>query len=55
MVVDDSLKGEIAKSKSLIDKLRTEGVQSQSGLRKEGLKKVVAGITSLDEVKRVVG
>ena len=55
MVVDDSLKGEIAKSKSLLDKLRTEGVQSQSGLRKEGLKKVAAGITSLDEVKRVVG
>jgi len=55
MVVDDSLKAEIAKSKSLIDKLRTEGVQSQSGLRKEGLKKVVAGITSMDEVKSVVG
>jgi general secretion pathway protein E len=55
MVVDDSLKAEIAKSKSLLDKLRAEGIQSQSGLRKEGLRKVVAGITSLDEVKRVVG
>lgn len=55
LVVDDALKAEIAKSKSLIDKLRTEGIQSQSGLRQEGLKKVVAGITSLDEVKRVVG
>jgi len=55
MIVDNALKAEIARSKSLIDKLRIEGVQSLAGLRKEGLKKVVAGITSLDEVKRVVG
>lgn len=55
MVVDDALKAEIAKSKSLLDKLRTEAAQSHSGLRKEGLRKVVAGITSLDELKRVVG
>ncbi len=55
MVVDDALKAEIAKSKSLLDKLRAEGVQSHSGLRKQGLKKVVAGVTSLDELKRVVG
>jgi type II secretory ATPase GspE/PulE/Tfp pilus assembly ATPase PilB-like protein len=55
MVVDDPLKAEIAKSKTLLDKLRTEATQSHSGLRKEGLRKVVAGITSLDEVKRVVG
>jgi general secretion pathway protein E len=55
MVLDDSLKAEFAKSQSLIDKLKSEGRQSQSGLRKQGLKKVVAGITSLDELKRVVG
>ena len=55
MIVDDSLKARIATSESLIDHLRMEGTQSQSGLRKQGFKKVVAGITSLDEIKRVVG
>ena len=55
MILDDSLKADIAKSKSLIDRLRAEGVQSLSGLRREGLKRVVAGITTLDELKRVVG
>ncbi len=55
LVVDDARRAEIAKSKSLIDDLRSEGSRSQSGLRKQGLKKVVAGITSLDEIKRVVG
>jgi type II secretory ATPase GspE/PulE/Tfp pilus assembly ATPase PilB-like protein len=56
MLVDDALKGEIAKRESLIASLRTEGSQKGvSGLRKAGLKKVVAGITSLDELKRVVG
>jgi general secretion pathway protein E len=56
MVVDDALKAEIAKRQSLIASLRTEGSQKGiSGLRKAGLKKVVAGITSLEELKRVVG
>jgi type II secretory ATPase GspE/PulE/Tfp pilus assembly ATPase PilB-like protein len=56
MVVDDALKAEIAKRESLIASLRTEGSQKGiSGLRKAGLKKVVAGVTSLDELKRVVG
>lgn len=56
MVVDDALKAEIAKSESLIARLRTEGSRKGiSGLRKAGLKKVVAGITSMEELKRVVG
>ncbi len=55
MVVDDVRKAELARSKSLLDDLRDEGARSQSGLRRQGLKKVVAGITSLDELKRVVG
>jgi len=56
MVVDDALRNEIAKSESLIGRLRTQ--ESQKGLaelRKAGLRKVVAGVTSLDEIKRVVG
>ncbi len=56
MVVNSSLRAEIINSESLIAKLRTEGSEkSLSGLRKAGLKKVVAGATSLDEIKRVVG
>jgi len=56
MIVDDTLKAEIAKSDSLIARLRTEGSQKGiGGLRKAGLRKVVAGITSLEELKRVVG
>jgi len=55
MVVDEALKAEMAESKTLIDHLRSEGTRSHSGLRRQGLKKVVAGITSLDELKRVVG
>jgi general secretion pathway protein E len=56
MIVDDSLKAEIAKSESLIARLRTEGThRGIVGLRKAGLKKVVAGITSLEELKRVLG
>jgi len=56
MIVDDTRKAEIAQGESLIARLRAEGTQrGLSGLRKEGLKKVVAGITSLSELKRVVG
>ncbi len=55
MVVDEALKADMAGSRSLIDHLRSEGSRSHSGLRRQGLKKVVAGITSLDELKRVVG
>jgi len=56
MVVDTTLRNEIAKSGSLIERMRTQ--ENQKGLaelRKAGLKKVVAGVTSLDEIKRVVG
>jgi general secretion pathway protein E len=56
MIVDDALKAQIAQGEALIGKLRTEGSQKGlTGLRKEGLKKVVAGVTSLAELKRVVG
>ncbi len=56
MVVDASMKAEIANGDSFPAHLRTEGVrQGRSNLRKHGLKKAVSGITSLEELKRVVG
>jgi len=56
MVVDDALKAKIAQDLALIADLRAEGgKKGKSTLRKEGLKRVVAGITSLREIKRVVG
>jgi len=58
MVVDDATRNEIAKTRddSLVGRLRAQ--DSQKGLadlRKAGLRKVAAGVTSLDEIKRVVG
>jgi len=56
MVVDTALRNEIAKSGSLVERMRTQ--ENQKGLaelRKAGLRKVVAGVTSLEEIKRVVG
>jgi general secretion pathway protein E len=54
--VTDQLKADIAENKALIGELRTEGDRkSRTNLRKEGLKKVIIGVTSLAEVKRVVG
>jgi type II secretory ATPase GspE/PulE/Tfp pilus assembly ATPase PilB-like protein len=56
MIVDNALKAEIARGEALINRLRTEGGhRGFSGLRKEALRRVVAGVTSLDEMKRVVG
>jgi len=40
----------------LIDELRKNGdKKGKSNLRKEALRRVVSGITSLEELKRVVG
>ncbi|MHC4226233.1 MAG: GspE/PulE family protein [Planctomycetota bacterium] len=56
MVVTSQLKADIADNKALIAELRTKGKRKdRSRLRREGLKKVAAGITSIKEVKRVVG
>ena len=50
------MKADIADNKISITELRTEGKKKdKSHMRKEGLKKVAAGITSLEELKRVVG
>jgi general secretion pathway protein E len=56
LVITDQLKADIASNKLSIAELRTEGKKKdKSNLRKEGLKKVAYGITSLEELKRVVG
>ncbi len=56
LVITDQLKADIADNKLSIGELRTEGKKKdKSNLRKEGLKKVASGITSLKELKRVVG
>lgn len=56
MVIDESMKANIADGASFGAQLRTEGTRTgRSNLRRQGLKKVVTGITSLEELKRVVG
>jgi type II secretory ATPase GspE/PulE/Tfp pilus assembly ATPase PilB-like protein len=56
MVITDQLKADIADDKALIAQLRTEGKKKdKSKLRKDGLRKVASGITSIKELKRVVG
>ncbi|MHC4585572.1 MAG: GspE/PulE family protein [Planctomycetota bacterium] len=56
LVITDHIKADIAKNKISIDDLRTEGTKKdKSHMRREGLKKVASGITSLEELKRVVG
>jgi len=54
--VTDELKADIADNKAIIDELKSNGkIKSRTNLRKEGLKKVSSGTTSLDELKRVIG
>jgi len=56
LVVDDRLRARIASDELSIATLRTDGdKKGKSNLKKEGLKMVVSGITSLEELKRVVG
>ena len=56
LFVDDKLKTLISKQQLSIDMLRNDGdKKGKSNLYKQGLKLVVSGITSFDELKRVVG
>ncbi len=56
LAVTEQLKAEIANGNVSITELKTDGkIKIKSKLRKEGLKKVAVGITSLEELKRVVG
>jgi type II secretory ATPase GspE/PulE/Tfp pilus assembly ATPase PilB-like protein len=54
--VTDELRADIADNKALIEEMKNKGNRkSRTNLRKEGLKKVSSGITSLEELKRVIG
>ena len=56
LVVDNELKASIVSSDSWITDLRKAGdEEGKSKLRKQGLKMVLSGVTSLEELKRVVG
>ena len=56
MVVDQAVKAQISSADGMVAKLKLEGEdKGRSNLRKHGLKKVVAGTTSLKELKRIVG
>lgn len=56
LVVDDKLRADIAENIALISELRTDGKRrDRVKLRQQGLKKVTLGLTSLDELKRVIG
>jgi type II secretory ATPase GspE/PulE/Tfp pilus assembly ATPase PilB-like protein len=54
--VTDELKADIVDNKAMIDEFKNKGKRkSRTNLRKEGLKKVSSGTTSLEELKRVIG
>jgi general secretion pathway protein E len=54
--ITDQLKADIANNKTLITEMKTEGIKKDRfNMRKEGLRKVTAGITTLEELKRMVG
>jgi type II secretory ATPase GspE/PulE/Tfp pilus assembly ATPase PilB-like protein len=56
LIVTDQLKHNIANNELLISEMRKNGDRKgQSNLHKQGLRKVVSGLTSLAELKRVVG
>ncbi|UCC22823.1 MAG: Flp pilus assembly complex ATPase component TadA, partial [Planctomycetota bacterium] len=56
LVLDNKLKAQIANNQLSMTQLRNEGdKKGKSNLKKQGLKKVVSGMTSLEELKRVVG
>jgi len=56
LLLDDKLKARIADSELSVTGLKRDGdKKGKSNLRKQALRRVVSGITSLEELKRVVG
>jgi general secretion pathway protein E len=56
LVLSDELKTDIANNKLSVTQLKKDGdKKGKSNLRKQGLRIVVSGMTSLEELKRVIG
>ncbi|MCX5636288.1 MAG: GspE/PulE family protein [Planctomycetota bacterium] len=56
LLITDQLKADIANNKTLITELKTDGTRKDRfNMRKEGLRQVASGITTLEELKRMVG
>jgi len=56
LVLDDRLKAKIANNVLSLTQLRQDGdKKGKSNLWKQGLRMVVSGITSFEELRRVVG
>ena len=56
LVLNETVKAAIANSNTFLPELRSQGnKKGQSNLYKQALKQVVSGITSLEELKRVIG
>lgn len=56
LVIDDKLKDALSKNNLPITDMRNQGNQrGKSNLRKEGLRKVFSGVTSMKELDRVLG
>ena len=56
LIFSDTIKANIASSEAMIAQLRNDGnKKGMSNMHKQGMKTVVSGISSLEELKRVVG
>ena len=56
LVITEGLRTEIAQNGAIASKLKSEGErQGRSNLKSEALRRVIAGITSIEELKRVIG
>ena len=56
LIINETLKAAITSSETMIAQLRSDGnKRGKSNLSKQGMKLVVSGFTSLEELKRVVG
>ena len=56
LVLDNNMKSSIAQNPALITELKKDGDRrGKSNLQKQGLRAVVTGRTSLEEIKRVIG
>ncbi len=56
MIIDDQIKNNILNNQPAIAQLRKEGdKRGRSNLQKEGIRTVVTGITSVEELRRVTG